>query len=197
LDHGVEEDIPVECLEHQGICALVSRVPSAVYEEKPLQKHVQDACWLALRVERHNRALLQVLERSTVVPCRFGTLFRSVAALEEALARNHAALSETLKRLDGRVEYAVKGIFDSQFWTHDLRDDHAAKANRKSRIENRKSGGSNYLLGLVRKRNAERQACRQTEDHARRIAAAVTQFAEQVIHLPLPKPEIQNPKSKI
>ena len=211
--HGVEEGVRVECLEHQGISALISLVPASVYEEQPLEERFKDPCWLALRVERHNRVLLGALEHAAVAPCRFGTLFRSTTALKEIIARHRATLAKVLRKLEGRQEWSVKAYCSAGFQpaalsagvppaspssdvqptSHTAGGQLAPGAAGGPPIHPRRpptpggnrGEGSAYLLGLVRQRTARQQAAEQVHAHAQRITAALAKLAEDMAPLAL------------
>ena len=183
---GVEGNVGVDCVEHQGICALVSLVPAGVYEEQPLEEHFKDPCWLAIRVERHNRVLLEVLERAVVAPCRFGTLFRSLASVRALMARHRRLLKRVFRRLQDRAEWSVKAYVAPSLRQGDGKG--CTNANTQGSGGHRGQGAA-YLLGLVRERVAGREASQRVRDHAKRIIARLSLFAEDMVLLPLRNPE--------
>ena len=205
LAHGVEDGSPVLRVEHQDIAALVSLVPAAAYEEQPLEEHLKDPCWLAVRVERHNRVLLEVLQYAAVAPCRFGTLFRDAAAVKKVIARHRLSLAKVLRKLEGRQEWSVKaylppihiagrghdpipGCLEIGIVSPERGDMTRFPAVWESgscpRNESR-GEGSAYLLGLVRQRAARQEAERCVHAHAKRITAHLAELAEDMAPLPL------------
>jgi hypothetical protein len=62
---------------------------------------------LAPLVTSHERLLEDLLERGTVLPMRFGTLFPSPSAVAEVLRLHGGAIAEGLAALDGKVEWGL------------------------------------------------------------------------------------------
>jgi len=178
--HGVEEGVRVECIAHRGIGAVVSFVPAAVYEERPLEAHLKDPCWLALRVERHNRVLRGILEHVAVAPCRFGTLFRSTSAVKEVIARHGPTLAQVLRNLEGRQEWSVKAYLTIR--SAGVQPVHSRRAPMS---RGNRGAGAAYLLGLVQKRSAQHETNRRVQAHAKRITGVLAKLTEDMAPLPL------------
>lgn len=62
---------------------------------------------------RHLRTLEAAFESGTIVPCSFGTVLQSEAAVEsELLVSRRGELMRLLDRLEGRVQMNVKAVYD-------------------------------------------------------------------------------------
>lgn len=119
---------------------------------------------------RHEALVEALMEGRAVLPARFGTTV-SLPVLFEALGRHAAALAQSLDRVRGRVELALRVIDPAAS---------EAPAPRPSRATAR--GGRDYLLALL---EAERRQARLREDAdsaSARIAAALAPLAESVVH---------------
>jgi hypothetical protein len=61
----------------------------------------------------HSRVLEAALEKGTVLPMRFGVVLPDDDTLRERLLdRHHDELTAQLAEMDGKVEFAVKGLYD-------------------------------------------------------------------------------------
>jgi hypothetical protein len=177
---GVAPGVAVELVEHEGLAALVSRVPLAEFGEEPLAERLHDPAWLAQRARAHGRVLQQALAAGSVVPFRFGALFAGEDDVRALLAARGADLSEELRRLEGRVELGVKG-----FAPGTLAGRVRASLPEAQQLEQELAGlapGRRYLLekqldGLVARETAAARLRIAEESHAALAAAAVAAVA--------------------
>jgi Gas vesicle synthesis protein GvpL/GvpF len=88
----------------------VSRVSLAEFGEEELRENLNDVKWLEEKARAHERALEEILARTTVVPMRLCTIYRSDQQVREMLGRERDIFAEALGRLEGRTEWAVKLI---------------------------------------------------------------------------------------
>jgi hypothetical protein len=96
-------DAAVELIEHDGLAAVASRLP-----EGRLRVRRRD-------LMRHLHTLEAAFENATIVPCAFGTVLESEAAVESDLlqARRDEVLA-LLDHLEGRVQMNVKVSYDEE-----------------------------------------------------------------------------------
>jgi hypothetical protein len=95
-----------------GLQALVSSVPQAQFAAEPLREHLNDLPWLERVAREHEAVLERLLAGATVVPLRLCTIFEDAGGVERMLEREHDALAEALRRLEGRQEWGVKVLLD-------------------------------------------------------------------------------------
>ncbi len=91
----------IELVTHQGVAALVSRVPGEELE--------------AGREEllTHSRVLEEALSQGVVLPMKFGVVMPSDEVVrKELLEAHHDELLRQLDELEGKVELNVKGIYE-------------------------------------------------------------------------------------
>ena len=163
---GIEGE--VEWIEAGAVRAIVSQVPAATFEEEPLQAHLEDVVWLTDRANRHNDVLQKLLAQTTVVPCRFGTLFRDRGSLIRLMENHHTQLAATLRRLDGRTEWSVK-----------------AYTTRPPKPASKRVSGADFLLQKKRLREAERGVEQRACERAEKLLSVLENEVEDVCCLPL------------
>lgn len=96
-------DSELRTLESDGLAALVSDLPG-----EELQFGRQE-------VETHARVLEAVIERSTVLPMRFGVVMEGEQEVRERLLDfHHDELREQLDELDDKVELRVRAIYEER-----------------------------------------------------------------------------------
>ena len=104
---SVDGSSPVERLEESGFVAWYSQVPADEFGDK-LAANMENLEWLAGVSVRHQRVVSQIAEGVTVLPARFGTVFRNEKSLTEHLRTEKDKLAATLKRIEGTEEWGVK-----------------------------------------------------------------------------------------
>ena len=106
---GVERS-PVGLIEHRGLAAIASRVSLASFGEEQLREHLNDIDWLEETARGHEAVLEEALSRTTVVPLRLCTIYRSEAHVKDMLDTEREQIADALARLHGRTEWGVKLI---------------------------------------------------------------------------------------
>ncbi|MDT0328305.1 GvpL/GvpF family gas vesicle protein [Nocardiopsis lambiniae] len=99
---------PVRTVECDGLAAVVSAVPAAEFDEEALKERFEDLVWLEEVARAHHTVVDAVTRSAVAVPLRLATLYRDDERVRRVLEREHAAFDSVLRRLDGRVEFAVK-----------------------------------------------------------------------------------------
>jgi hypothetical protein len=90
----------VGTIAHQRVAAIVSDVPTG----RPLGTRDD--------LIAHERVLDAVAERTAVLPMRFPAVVEEDGVVSELLAPNQERFMEALARLDGLVQFTVKGRFE-------------------------------------------------------------------------------------
>src|SRR5678809_1193823 len=88
LPAAIEEDAKLEWVNVNKLAALTSEVPSETYSEENLAEHLTDATWTAIRAMRHETVVEYVAKRTSVIPLRFGTIYRERTGIEQMLTEN-------------------------------------------------------------------------------------------------------------
>ena len=90
------------------IAAIVAPVPLSEFGEDALPERLNDRTWLEEKARAHEDVLLKLLEHTTVVPFRFGSIHHDLEAVDELLARRREPFLRALDSVRGRVEVGVK-----------------------------------------------------------------------------------------
>src|SRR5881227_3193193 len=83
----------VELLEHDGLAAVVSKLPAREFRVKRRD------------LQRHLQVLEEAFAEATIVPCPFGTV---------VLSERRDELLAALERLEGEVQLNVKAVYDEE-----------------------------------------------------------------------------------
>jgi hypothetical protein len=124
----VEQDVPCEALAgivgvdgasqvglvgDGALAAIVSRVPLEEFGDEAVERNLRDAEWLEAKVRAHQAVLESVLRDASIVPFRFGTIYRNDEQVRVML-RGHLDLPDALARIAGRLELGVKAYLDPE-----------------------------------------------------------------------------------
>jgi Gas vesicle synthesis protein GvpL/GvpF len=165
---------PVGVLAEGDVAALVSVVPVEEFAEEQLRANLNDRPWLERTAREHEDVLDRALADTAVVPFRLCTIYESPERVRELLARRGAALTELLRRLEGRVELGVKAYFDAA----------------GSGAEAEPQSGREYLLRRQREREAAEEAGRFKAETARTSHERLAAVAEEARANPPQPPEL-------
>jgi hypothetical protein len=144
------------------LAAIATDVPLAEFGEEAIVEHLRDPAWLERQVRGHDAVLEAALGAATIVPLRFGTIYRGEDEVRTMLSE-HKWLNDALQRVRGRIELGVKAFL--------------APAAPHAGEESTASSGRRYLEEKQRARREaeEREALRARwadEAHARLAAVA-------------------------
>ena len=156
----------VRVVEEGELAALVRDVPIDEFS-RAAGDDEQDLAWLADRARAHELVLEDAATTQTVLPMRFGTIYREEAAVRAFLRSRRDQLVAALAELDGRREWGVKCFLDRRRFADALHGD-AEVAAPVPKAESESPGAAFF----ARKR-AERTAREQAGDAGRRMAQAV------------------------
>lgn len=164
---GVDASEPVVLVEDGALAAIASKVSLAEFGEGEVEERLHDPAWLEEKVRAHEAVLETALGRTTLVPFRFGTIYRGEEQVRRML-REHPALGAALERLRGKIELGVKGFLDPARF---------AAAREQAREEAHAESGRAYLLRKQAERDLDdaREAFKgecALEAHERLAAAA-------------------------
>lgn len=104
---AIDGNSPLEHLEAAGLTAWYSRVSPVEFGER-LASNMENLEWLSAVSVRHQRTVAQISEAVTLLPARFGTVFKSEKTLTDHIREQKDQLERKLARIDGAEEWGVK-----------------------------------------------------------------------------------------
>jgi hypothetical protein len=106
---GVDACKPVVIEHFASVSAVVSEVALEEFCGAQAEKNLKDLVWLSPRACQHEKVIEQAMQDSPVLPARFGTIFSSLAQLNDYAQQHGLAIGQFLDRVAGHDEWAVKG----------------------------------------------------------------------------------------
>jgi len=110
---GIDGNGEVFAIPYRELEAIVSKVSLEEFESNEIQKKSQeDLCWIKEKALVHEKVIEETMINKdnflSVIPMRFGTIFKEKASLEEALNKDYAKIKEVLEKIRGKQEWSVK-----------------------------------------------------------------------------------------
>jgi hypothetical protein len=99
----------IATLEYRDVIAIHAAVDMDDFVGPRAVRRLGRPDWVVPRAWRHEEIVEQVMAISPVMPARFGTIFPSSQALQDALARHYEDIKGFLDYVLEREEWAVKG----------------------------------------------------------------------------------------
>lgn len=155
----------VYTIPYDGLSAIVSDVPF-----KEIEPRVND-------ITAHQEAVETARRMGTVLPIRFGTIFKTEDAVIKVLRSSHKNLVAKLTRFKDRHEFGVKILVEktSMEKFERLVQDESAEARKIRQKISAKSPGTSYLLKLqlndIIRNETLRRIDRTCEEIHQRLAA--------------------------
>lgn len=95
-------------IPYTDVAVLVRYVPEEEFGEAVLNERMKDIKWLENQLWSHEKVLEQVMQKQTVVPLKWGTLFRTQESVQKVLVEQYSAIRGLIARLKGRQEWTVR-----------------------------------------------------------------------------------------
>jgi hypothetical protein len=128
------EPAEVHTIHYRDICAVVSNTPIVVQD--PTRENV-----LA-----HQRVNETVMQKHTVIPMSFGTVFKTDDDITELLRSAYDAFSDVLNKMQEKFEFGLKVLWDRDQIIREIEDDDEDIRRLKSEISSQK--GSTYFARM-------------------------------------------------
>lgn len=90
------------------LCAVVSKVPKKDFGKNQLVENLKDPAWAEKKLRRHAEVTGKVMEEQTVLPLKFGTIFKSQGSIKAMLAANRQQFLSLLSKFSAKQEWGIK-----------------------------------------------------------------------------------------
>jgi hypothetical protein len=179
----------LELVREGRLAGVASRVSLAEFDESALAERLGDAVWVEEKIRLHEQVLERVLAATTVLPCRFCTVYRAEADLRRFLSERQEALAAALTEVAGRVELGVKAFVDPERFAAG-----GAQENEQIRELTAQAaaaeGGRAYLESRRLERLVSDERARFGQEAASQLHRRLLGPAERGVLLDLQRPEL-------
>jgi hypothetical protein len=177
---GIDPSKPVALVVDGEVAAVTSGVRLDEFGEDAIEQNLRDPAWLAEKARAHDHVLGAAVGRTTVLPFRFGAIYRSEEQIRDLL-RRRADFPSTLARLEGALELGVKAAVDVAA----LRERLAAHMQ----VEEDVPAGRAYMQRKQRERELEEAAERFAADCAQEVHGRLAAGARDARANPVQQPD--------
>jgi Gas vesicle synthesis protein GvpL/GvpF len=186
---GLDESGPISLVREGGLAAVTGPVPLSEFGEYVLPENLRNPAWLEEKVRAHDRVLEAAVGSVTILPFRFGAIYRGEQQVRDLLT-GREDFGKTLARLDGTFELGIQAYLDRSALQERL-------ARERGLGDEPASSGRAYMQG--------RQLERELDEEVRRLAAeAAAQSHERLGGAALegrlnslPRPELSSEEGEI
>lgn len=110
---GIDGEGEVFILPYQELEVVVSRVSLNEFTSDEIKKRAQeDLNWIKEKALAHERVVEEAMRKNgralSLIPMRFGTIFKDRAGLEEIFKKDYFKIMEVCERIRGKQEWGVK-----------------------------------------------------------------------------------------
>jgi hypothetical protein len=110
---GIDGTGDVFTIAHRELEAVVSKISLEEFGSGEIQKRAQeDLGWIKEKALAHEKVIEEVMRNKdnvlSVIPMRFGTIFKEEGSLRETLSKDYSKIKEVLERIHGKQEWSVK-----------------------------------------------------------------------------------------
>ncbi|MEK9165744.1 MAG: GvpL/GvpF family gas vesicle protein [Patescibacteria group bacterium] len=130
----------------RDIEATAMEVDLSEFNEKEIKDRLQnDAMWTEKSIRHHHELIDQLGKKDTVIPCKFGTVFRTKKRIEEMLEKYYKQFNYLLSWLSGKQEWGLKVYLDNQKFIESLKKEDQEVLALQKRKETAEEGMKWYL----------------------------------------------------
>jgi len=110
---GIDEKAEVFVIPCRELEAVVSEVSIEEFSSEEIQKKAQeDLSWIKEKALAHERVIEEAMRKDdevlSLIPMRFGTIFKEKERLEETLNKDYPRIRQVLNKIQGKQEWSIK-----------------------------------------------------------------------------------------
>jgi len=148
---GIDEKHVVTTIAFQELEAVVSDVSLEEFASEEIQKKAQeDLKWIKEKAIAHEKVIEEAMRRNdkvlSLIPMRFGAIFKDLTSLEEALKKDYSKIKEVLERIRGRQEWSVKAYLkDKKIFEQVIKNKNKAIKEKEKEIASLPEGMAYFM----------------------------------------------------
>lgn len=108
---GLEQG-KVDFVSFKDIKAAVSYVSEEHFSQDALDKNMKNMGWLTEQAQLHEKVIEAIMEKATIIPLKFCTIFKTPESLKAMSEEKYAAFKYNLQHLQNKVEMGLKVYFE-------------------------------------------------------------------------------------
>ncbi|MDZ4204671.1 MAG: GvpL/GvpF family gas vesicle protein [Bacteroidales bacterium] len=105
---GELKSVGLKAIAAGNFYVVVKYVSESEFSEENFKKNLSDIQWLETNAREHIRVITTIMEYSTVIPFKFGTIYNTEASLKKFITDYSGSLIENFHHIKGKEEWSVK-----------------------------------------------------------------------------------------
>ena len=102
----------IKSLKFDDFYAIVKHVSESEFSEDNFKNNLSDYKWLESNAREHISVINTIMESCSVVPFRFGTIYKTEEGLKKFISDYSGSLTDNFNYINGKEEWAVKVYCD-------------------------------------------------------------------------------------
>ena len=136
----------LKSLKFDDYCVFVKYVTASEFSEDNFKRNLNDIQWVETNAREHMNVIGMIMEYTTVIPFKFGTIYNTKAGLQLFITDFSVSLTENFNHIRGKEEWAVKVFCDRKALCDQI-DQLSEKAADIEKQIMASSPGKAFLLG--------------------------------------------------
>lgn len=132
---GIEEGTTIEFFECDTVTAVICQVDPKEFSEENLAKNTEDMTWLQEKAFHHHQVMNELHTYYTIVPLKFGTIYKTTDNLKAVVEEYKEALSSLLAKLEGKEEWNVKMYVKDDKFRENVKENSEEIKKKREEIE--------------------------------------------------------------
>jgi len=135
----------VSIIPYEELEVVTSLVDLSEFGSEEIQRKAQeDLNWIKEKAQIHQYVIEQAMRVGSnlisVIPMKFGTIFKTEESLKECLRKNCQQFKDSLKKLKGKQEWGVKVYLKENIFRKTIEEKNEAVLAKKKEIESMPKG---------------------------------------------------------
>ena len=177
IDGGKVFTIP-----HQDLEAVVSEVSLEEFGSEEIQRKAhEDLKWIKEKAQLHEQAVEEAMKKGdeilSIIPMKFGTIFKNKESLEETLKKHYDQFKESLKKIEGKQEWAVKVYLDRRAFEKEIKKVSPVVQEKEKEIAQLPEGVAYFAQKQIDEA-ASKEADKALENYTESFVEALKKWAE-------------------
>ena len=172
VDKTISGEGKVYIIPYDNIEAVVSEVDLNEFGSEEIQKKAEeDLNWIKEKAQIHEYVIEQAMRVGpnliSVIPMKFGTIFKTEESLKECLRKNYQQFKDSLEKLKGKQEWGVKIYLKENIFRKTIEDKNEAVLAKKKEIESLPKGMAFFTqkqIGEIVNQEKDKELDRITEE---------------------------------
>lgn len=153
---GIDETLEVFTLPYQELEAVVSKISLEDFDSEAIQTKAQeDLKWIKEKAVIHEKVIEEAMRKDeeilSLIPMKFGTIFKEEKALKETLHKHYEQFTATLEKLEGKQEWGVKiYLTDKEKFEQVIKEKSAVIREKEKEIASLPEGMAYFMEGELK-----------------------------------------------